>query len=190
MTNPPAQPGIGFAPGAVGPTPAPIHDIVGPLPFGTLSPLLLAGILLLLVALAVGCTFLLRRRVRVQTPQERAMEALGRLRAEVAKGDDHEFGVMVSDVLRRFLGEALGLAAPRQTTEEFLQSLTGSLRFLPAEQEALAGFLGHADRLKYAQGEATPEQRLSLIGAAESFVRGGARPEDPESPSNVPKEAP
>ena len=192
MTNIPAQPGIGFAPGAVGPTPAPIHDIVGPLPFGTLSPLHLLTAILIVAAVAAAGFYLLRRKVRVQTAQESALEALGRLRGDVTSGSDHEFGVRVSDVLRRFLGEALGLAAPRQTTEEFLQSLTGSLRFLPAEQEALAGFLGHADRLKYARGEATPEQRLSLIEAAESFVRGGARPDDVAEPSRqaASKEAP
>lgn len=183
MTNLPAQPGIGFAPGAAGPTPAPIHDIVGPLPFGTLTPLHAAAAILILAALAAAGFYLLRRKIRIPTPQEKALEALARLRVEVNKGDDHEFGVLVSDVLRRFLGEALGLSAPRQTTEEFLQSLSGSLRFLPAEQEALAGFLSHADRLKYARGEATPEQRLFLIQAAESFVKGGARPEGTVEPS-------
>lgn len=192
MTNAPVQPGIGFAPGAVGPTPAPIHDIVGPLPFGTFSPWHFAAVLLVLVMTVLAARFFLGRKVRIPTPQEAALEALGRLRSNVSVGEDHEFGVRVSDVLRRFLGEALGLAAPRQTTEEFLQSLSGSLRFLPAEQEALAEFLGHADRLKYARGEATPEQRLSLISAAESFVRGGARREEAvlQDPSPVGKEAP
>jgi hypothetical protein len=156
-----------------------------------LTPLHVVVAILILAALVAAGYYLLRRKVRIPTPQEKALEALGRLRAEVTKGHDHEFGVLVSDVLRRFLGEALGLAAPRQTTEEFLQSLTGSLRFLPAEQEALAGFLGHADRLKYAQGEATLEQRLSLIEAAESFVKGGARPEGTgeSSPEATSKEA-
>ena len=85
-------------------------------------------------------------------------------------------------MLRRFLGEALGLAAPRQTTEEFLLSLQGSLRFVPAEQEALAEFLHRSDYLKYAQGEATSEQRLSLIEAAESFVRSGEQSVDKNNP--------
>ena len=84
-------------------------------------------------------------------------------------------------MLRRFLGEALGLAAPRQTTEEFLESLQGSLRFLPAEQEALASFLHQSDFLKYARGEATPEQREALIVAAESFVRSGEAKEAVEA---------
>ena len=176
------QPGISFGPGAGGgagsvigaPTPAPIHDSVGPLPF-------FSGPLWIIVAsfVAVGLIgvglwwFLRRRKIKPLTPREAAMDALAILRNKVSEGNDHDFGVGVSDVLRRFLGEALGLAAPRQTTEEFLNSLHGSLRFVPAEQEALAGFLQHSDYLKYAQGEATTEQRLALIESAESFVLGG-----------------
>jgi len=181
MTNasqaPGLSPGLCFGPGAVGPTPAPIHDIVGPIPFFS-GPLWV----ILVVLLAVGLTAVLcwwffgRKKVVSVTPREAALGALARLRGTVSQGSDHEFGVGVSDVLRRFLGEALGLAAPRQTTEEFLVSLQGSLRFVPAEQEALAEFLHQSDYLKYAQGEATSEQRLSLIEAAESFVRSGEQP--------------
>jgi hypothetical protein len=133
-------------------------------------------IMLLLVIGIAGALFWwfrMRKRVMPPTPRESALDALGRLRDRVGEGSDHEFGVGVSDVLRRFLGEALGLAAPRQTTEEFLVSLRGSLRFVPAEQAALAEFLHQSDFLKYAQGEATPEQRLLLIEAAESFVKSG-----------------
>lgn len=178
MTNASLQPGLSFAPGAAGaPTPAPIHDIVGPVPFLTgMFPEILAAALLAAVAGALIWHFLLRKKAPVPTPREAALGALLRLRERVSEGSDHDFGVGVSDVLRRFLGEALGLAAPRQTTEEFLLSLRGSLRFLPAEQEALAAFLHRADFLKYARGEATPEQRISLIEAAASFVRSGESP--------------
>lgn len=190
MTNAAAQPGISFSPGAGGmtpapgalpgmgaigaPTPAPIHDIVGPLPFFS-GPLWVILLIFALVALFGGLLwwFAGRKKVRKLTPRESALRDLERLRANLTEGADHEFGGGVSDVLRRFLGEALGLAAPRQTTEEFLESLRGSLRFLPAEQEALAGFLHQSDFLKYARGEATPEQREALIAAAESFVRSG-----------------
>ena len=107
--------------------------------------------------------------------QGAALAALAALRGRVSEGNDHDFGVGVSDVLRRFLGEAFGLAAPRQTTEEFLTSLHGSLRFMESEQEALAGFLHQSDYLKYARGEATTDQRLALIEAAESFVLSGEK---------------
>jgi hypothetical protein len=190
MTNAPQAPvpapGLSFAPGAAGPTPAPIHDIVGPLPFFS-GPVWLILCVFLAVVLIGGALwwFLGRRKAKLITPREAALDALTRLRGKVSEGSDHDFGVGVSDVLRRFLGEALGLAAPRQTTEEFLVSLQGSLRFVPAEQEALAEFLHRSDYLKFAQGEATSEQRLSLIEAAESFVRSGEQPIDKNSPESA-----
>jgi len=140
-------------------------------------------LMFVLIALAGGAVwwFAGRRKERKLTPRESALRDLERLRSNMTGGTDHEFGAGVSDVLRRFLGEALGLAAPRQTTEEFLESLQGSLRFLPAEQEALASLLHQSDFLKYARGEATPEQREALIVAAESFVRSGEAKEAVEA---------
>jgi Domain of unknown function (DUF4381) len=189
---PQGMPALGGIPGmgAPAPTPAPIHDIVGPLPFFS-GPLWV--IIAVFVAVAIAGVLVWRfagRRKQVRlTPREAALRDLGMLRANLGSGTDHEFGVGVSGILRRFLGEAIGLAAPRQTTEEFLGSLRGSLRFLPAEQEALAEFLHQSDFLKYARGEATPEQREALIAAAESFVHSGEREvasgktEDQPSPS-------
>ena len=183
MTNaaqaPVPTPGLSFAPGAAGPTPAPIHDIVGPLPFFSGPVWLILGVFFAVVLIGGALWwFLGRRKAKLITPREAALDALTRLRGRVSEGSDHDFGVGVSDVLRRFLGEALGLAAPRQTTEEFLVSLQGSLRFVPAEQAALAEFLHRSDYLKFAQGEATSEQRWSLIETAESFVRSGEQPVD------------
>jgi hypothetical protein len=198
MTNSSQAPGISFAPAAGGapgtaigaPTPAPIHDIVGPLPFFS-TPVGMI-VLLLVIAFAVALFWWLRSRKKtpVLTPRDAAMDALGRLRGRVSEGNDHDFGVGVSDVLRRFLGEALGLAAPRQTTEEFLVSLQGSLRFVPAEQAALAEFLHQSDYLKYAQGEATTQQRLALIEAAESFVKSGEHPPETAAGENPGGEQP
>lgn len=180
-------PGITMAPGAAGaaPTPAPIHDIVGPISFFS-TPLWMIVVVLLAVAAAGGLFwwFFGRKKSKPLTPRESALLELARLRSSLGEGADHDFGVGVSDVLRRFLGEALGLAAPRQTTEEFLGSLRGSLRFVPAEQAALAGFLHQSDYLKYAQGEATAEQREALIAAAESFVRSGEGDEKNEGEGN------
>jgi hypothetical protein len=201
MTNAAAQPGVSFGPGAAGMPPvpgglggssqAPIHDIVGPLPFFS-GPIWVIALVFALIALAAGLLwwFAGRRRERKLTPRESALRELERLRANLAGGTDHEFGAGVSDVLRRFLGEALGLAAPRQTTEEFLESLHGSLRFLPAEQEALAAFLHQSDFLKYARGEATPGQREELIVAAESFVRSGEEPRGLEKPRKTAEGSP
>ena len=172
-------PGITMGPGmssgaGAAPTPAPIHDIVGPLPFFS-GPIWVILAVILVVAVLCGLLwwFAGRRKTLRLTPRESALRDLASLRASLVEGTDHDFGVGVSDILRRFLGEALGLAAPRQTTEEFLGSLRGSLRFLPAEQESLTEFLQRSDYLKYARGKATPEQREILIVVAESFVRSG-----------------
>lgn len=172
------QPGLSLAPGAGGaPTPAPIHDIVGPLPFFSGPLWVIAAVFAAVALLGWGLWWWAgRNRAKPLSPRESALRELEALKAALSEGSDHEFGVRVSGVLRRFLGEALGLAAPRQTTEEFLASLSGSLRFLPAEQEALAEFLHRSDYLKYARGEATPEQRLALVEAAVSFVRSGEQP--------------
>lgn len=170
------QPGTSLSPGMPGaaPTPAPIHDIVGPLPFFQGHPWIIAAVAAaVLIAAGLLIRWFKRRKAAPPTPGESALRELARLRVSVADGSDHDFGVGVSDVLRRFLGEALGLAAPRQTTEEFLGSLRGSLRFVPEEQESLAAFLSRSDYLKYAKGSASLEQRLALIDAAESFVRAG-----------------
>lgn len=174
------QPDISYSPGA--PTPAPIHDIVGPLPFfsGSLWVIIVSSVSVALLAGALWWFFLRKKAISL-TPRESALAALARLRETVEVGSDPNFGAGVSDVLRRFLGEALGLAAPRQTTEEFLISLQGSLRFVESEQQALADFLRHADYLKYAQGATTSEQRLALIVSAESFIRSGDRVENKEA---------
>lgn len=172
----------GMAGGAA--SPAPIHDIVGPLPFFQGHPWIIAAAVAAVLVVAALLFLVLKRRKAVRvTPRESALFELERLRAKVSEGSDHDFGVGVSDVLRRFLGEALGLAAPRQTTEEFLASLRGSLRFVPGEQESLAEFLSRSDYLKYARGEASREQRLALIDAAESFVKGGGEADAPEAPA-------
>ena len=174
------QPGISYTQPSA--TPAPIHDIVGPLPFFS-GPIWVIIAAFLVVALLGGLLwwFLIRKKDKPLTSREAALAALGKLREQVAVGSDHDFGIGVSNVLRRFLGEAFGLAAPRQTTEEFLNSLQGSLRFLESEQAALADFLHHADYLKYAQGEATSDQRMALIESAESFVRSGEQSEKKEA---------
>ena len=170
------QPGISFAPGAAGgsPTPAPLHDIVGPFDFFSGSLWVIAAVFLV-TALIGGLLwwFFGRTRKKTLTPREAALEAMARLRGTMSAGSDHDFGVGVSDVLRRFLEEALGLAAPRQTTEEFLASLSHSPRFVEKEQESLSEFLHRSDYLKYARGEATLDQRLALIDAAEAFILGG-----------------
>lgn len=157
--------------------PAPIHDIVGPVPFFpyTTSQVIAAvGILFLLL---VGVGYFIRRccRKRPLTHQEIMLQALADMKKELMIGSDHDFGIRVSTLLRNYLGDVFRLAAPRQTTEEFLKSLHGLERFSLPEQEALRDFLHQSDVLKFAQGIAEAEDRLRLIEAAEKFVQKGEK---------------
>jgi len=156
-------------------TPAPLHDIVGPLFFFpyTLREVLFTIALLLLIS---GGLFLLIRKLRQKpplTPQKATLKALTEMKERIMEGNDHQFGVLVSGFLREYLGTVFLLAAPRQTTEEFLTSLRENNSFTSTEQDSLGHFLNTSDLLKFANGEATEEERLALIVAAEHFVKSG-----------------
>lgn len=156
-------------------SPAPLHDIVGPVPFFpyTATQIFIAAAIVILLLSCLGYLIWRRRRQRPLTRQEAMLQALGEMKRELMVGSDHDFGIRVSTLLRNYLGEVFGLAAPRQTTEEFLKSLQGAQHFSPPEQEALSNFLQHSDVLKFAQGVAEAEERLALIEAAEKFVHKG-----------------
>lgn len=156
-------------------SPAPLHDIVGPVPFFpyTASQVIVATLILFLLLGGVGYLIWRSRRKRPLTRKEAMLQVLAALKKELMVGSDHDFGIHVSTLLRNYLSEVFGLAAPRQTTEEFLKSLHGQERFSPPEQEALSDFLRQSDILKFAQGVAESEERLALIEAAEKFVQKG-----------------
>ncbi len=157
------------------PSPAPIHDIVGPVPFFPYTTLQVFVTVMIVIFLLGGLGYLIwrGRRQRPLTRKEAMLQALAEMKKELMVGSDHDFGIRVSTLLRNYLGEVLGLAAPRQTTEEFLKSLQGSQPFSVQEQEALTNFLQYSDVLKFAQGVAEAAERLALIEAAEKFVHKG-----------------
>ncbi|MBX9742159.1 MAG: DUF4381 domain-containing protein [Chthoniobacterales bacterium] len=155
--------------------PAPLHDIVGPVSFFSYTPTQLLLGAAFLVLLGIGLFFGIKkwRQKKSLTPRQAALEALTAMKNKLMEGSDHEFGILVSGLLRSYLGMVFGLAAPRQTTEEFLESLRHSDRFTSAEQESLKLFLEKSDLLKFAGGRATQEDRHALIRAAEHFIQGG-----------------
>ena len=113
------------------PTPAPIHDIVGPLwifpyPLWVIVTVALAGLALL------GLVFWLTRRKRAlapQTPRQRALAALEELRGGVSESDSYGFGV-------------------KAALSEFLESVD-LLKYarLPAAADDLRSLLSIGERL-------------------------------------------
>lgn len=159
-----------------------LRDIAPPvdLPFWTgakislalgLGLLLLAGLLLALLSWS--------RRVRpappLPDPRQIALRALFGLRG-AADGDmeARDFAAAVAEVLRRFLEAKYAVAAPKQTTEEFLVSARKTGKFPPAEISRLRAFLTQCDVLKFAKGAATPADRHELLNIAESQVKESA----------------
>jgi hypothetical protein len=163
---------------------APLHDIIGPLSFFAYTPLQIFFTLLLIV-LVLGVLFWgIKKGCQKPslTPREACLKRLRAIKENVMEGNDHDFGMLVSSLLRGYLGTIFGLAAPRQTTEEFLASLRGHTCFTQKEQKSLEAFLVHSDLLKFAHGSASQEDRLSLVLAAEELIYGdhNAQPETPK----------
>jgi hypothetical protein len=156
------------------PTPAPLHDIAGPVwlfPYPVWTVVVAALAFLVLI----GLVFWLTRRKRpapVQTPRQRALAALEALRREGPAADSYAFGVKVSDALRTYIRDQHGLDALTRTSVEFLEALRENAVFTDNEKAALSEFLESADLLKYARLPATAEDIQSLLAIAERLVRG------------------
>ena len=97
------------------------------------------------------------------------------LRLDGAEGkalSDRDFAAAVAEVLRGFLEARHQLAAPRQTTEEFLELAERSNRFPGTVREELHRFLRRCDELKFAKADTTDSGRHGLRVLAEEMLRG------------------
>ena len=156
------------------PTPAPIHDIAGPIaffPYPIWMVVLAALALLAVLALAIWFFVGRRRPKKALSASERALAALARLRAEVGSSEPYPFSIAVSDVLRGYLHEARGLSATTQTSREFLETVRTRQVFNDDEREALAAFLEKADLIKFARMHATADDCGALLDQADRLVR-------------------
>lgn len=155
-------------------TPAPLHDISGPLwilPYPPWMIALAAVGLLALVGLVIWLVLRLRK-ARPLTARQRALAALDDLRREGGAADPYAFGVRISDALRAYIRDQHGVDAVTRTSLEFLDTLRDNAVFSENEKAALAEFLESADLLKYARQSAGAEEIETLLAIAERLVRG------------------
>jgi hypothetical protein len=160
-------------------TPAPIHDIAGPVWFFPYPAWMVVAAGLAFLAL-VGVLFWFTRRKRptpVLTARERALAALCELRGETSEADPYDFGVRVSDTLRTYIRDQHGLDAVTRTSMEFLEALRDNAAFSHNEKAAISEFLESVDLLKYARQAAGADEIQVLLKIAERVVRGESPPQ-------------
>ena len=161
------------------PTPAPIHDIVGPVwffPWPVWVVVCVAlGVLVLLAGLIWGLRSWLGRKAP-PTAKERALAVLDALRGTVAGADPYAFGITVSDAIRNYIHEQHGLQSTTQTSLEFLEGIRTNPVFTDNEKAGLAVFLEKTDLLKYARAEAGESEMIGLLETAGRLVRAEVQP--------------
>ncbi|MGE9292069.1 MAG: hypothetical protein ACQKBW_00520 [Puniceicoccales bacterium] len=138
-------------------------------------PWLVPAIVVGVVVLAFLIRLLVKRlnRPRALTPREIALRRLTKARAilEDAQPDaDKRFSFAVSDALRGYLEQALGMRAPEQTTEEFLESARSNPRLSAEALSSLGEFLQLCDLAKFARHAFGPDERERLLGTATHFI--------------------
>jgi hypothetical protein len=147
-----------------------------PVPF-EINWWLVAGV----VAGTLALWWLIRRRMAtrgqraaamaVQRSHEDALAALEKLFALVDREESRPYAIESSGIVRRYIETRFSLSAPRQSTEEFLESATHSPNLAPECQALLAEFLKNCDLLKFARALANRNELTRLHESAIRFVR-------------------
>ena len=129
-----------------------------------------AGGLLLLA----GAWFFWKRRaakMHLKSPPEVALANLSELEANRESIAAEAFANRAAQVIRQYIADRFGVAAPRRTTEEFLRNLTeGSETPLISESDHLRTFLRSCDLAKFAGSHLDSAQRGALLQTARDFV--------------------
>ena len=130
----------------------------------------LIGLAVLL--LITGIFWWLKRRARPAVSAEQwARQELDSLRNNGGAMMPGDFALAASNVVRVFIERKFGLAAPKRTTEEFLQEISVTKNeSLVSRMEPLRGFLKSCDMAKFAGTNLEVAERESLISKAKTFV--------------------
>lgn len=127
------------------------------------------------VAVLVWVWWRFFRGKKGKRPEKTALSALEILAAQSGAASASAFATDVAGVLRQYIADRFGLAAPRRTTEEFLRDVEYSP--ILAEGDHLRGFLKSCDLAKFAGSGLDSAQREDLIRTARAFVMATAKPD-------------
>jgi hypothetical protein len=95
-----------------------------------------------------------------------------RVRNLPIQGQTERYYVDLSAILRYYVEDRFALRAPEQTTPEFLDIAAQSGLLSAEQQEFLALFLRHSDRVKFARHEPSVIAMEEQLMEVEQFVRG------------------
>lgn len=161
------------------PTPAPIHDIVGPVWFLPWPVWVIVCVAFGALLLLAGLAWALRRILTKKTPptaKQLALAALETLRNTISGADPYAFGITVSDAIRSYIFSQHGLQATTKTSLEFLESIQTNPILNDNEKAGLSVFLEKTDLLKYARAEAGESEMIGLLETAGRLVRDEVQP--------------
>lgn len=145
------------------------------------------GWLALAAALAAAAWFFWKkfktaRQTPLPWPEDTALARIDAARTLMNAAQARAFSIEVSDALRVYLRDCLGMQAPRKTTQEFLQELVLSNQAVPApSRQNLEEFLGLCDLAKFARQPLSQKQMEQMLESARAFVKTTAPSRAPES---------
>jgi len=130
------------------------------------------------VALAAIAYYVLaRRRKRFAAPDFWAYEQLDALQArpECERGDRASILPPLADILREYIRRRFEIAAPQQTTPEFLASVQTDRRLGEARRDEVKALLREVDEIKFAQLIPADSNMHGAFELVRSFVQNTSR---------------
>lgn len=112
-----------------------------------------------------------KKAVPALPPYEEAVKALLTLKKKDLwqKGQDEEYFVELTDILRRYLSRRFSVAAPEMTTTQFLDEASRNPRLVKYNAE-LRRLLELADFVKFAKGQSLPDENEEAFAIVLKFV--------------------
>ncbi|MEX1114261.1 MAG: DUF4381 family protein [Akkermansiaceae bacterium] len=118
-----------------------------------------------------------KRRQQSKSPLSLALAGLTEIADTRGNLPAEAFANRAAQTVRQYIAAQFGIAAPRRTTEEFLNDLTKDEDSpLVRERDSLRGFLKSCDLAKFAGVNLSPKQREELLQAARGFVESSSAP--------------
>lgn len=163
-----------------------IKDIKGPIyPFSFLKLAMWMIAAAIIVFVLIKLFKKLRKRKPPKTPSQIAIEELEAARAEFSRtGSVKDYYVGISDAVRRYIEVVFSLRAPEMTTQEFLATISGSMKLSAAYKDLLTGFMEACDLVKFAKHAPSRDEIESVFTTAKKFIEETANEYPPSQSIN------